>query len=146
MSQFAGLFKALKNEEEKPTVESSALIKKRQAQIEPLLPKEAGPTKGKPKTSINKSPAQDRNHKLVTATEQPNNTPAKNAGNKAQPIVEESIRRRRGKSSNPEYTQVLSYIRKNTYKEVKRVLLDEPEQDFSELIENLLSEWLINRT
>jgi hypothetical protein len=91
--------------------------------------------------ATHKSPAQDKNHKPAIITEQPNNIARKKAKTTVGTTLAEGIGRRRGKSSNLEYTQVLSYIRKSTYKEVKRALLDS-EQDFSELIENLLSKWL----
>lgn len=48
-----------------------------------------------------------------------------------------------GKRSDPKYTQVTAYIQSQTYRDVKVALLmgQEP-QDFSELIEDLLSQWL----
>ena len=51
--------------------------------------------------------------------------------------------RPRGKRSHPDYEQVTAYIKKKTYKETKIALLEQEEvEDFSELVENLLSEWL----
>jgi hypothetical protein len=51
--------------------------------------------------------------------------------------------RPKGKRSNPDYEQVTAYIRKETYRQSKIALLQqEEEQDFSELIEKLLTEWL----
>jgi len=51
-----------------------------------------------------------------------------------------------GKRSDPAYEQVTAYIRKDTYKNVKIALLKENEgQEFSELVEDLLSEWLESR-
>lgn len=51
--------------------------------------------------------------------------------------------RPRGKRSNPDYEQVTAYIRRNTYTEVKIALLQSGKgQEFSELIEELLTEWL----
>lgn len=145
MSQFAGLFKALKNEEEKATIKPSVSTEEKQARTESFTSKKSAPTKHKPKTSINKSPAQDKNRESAVVTKQPGPISAKKAETKVMLSVEEKTGRSRGKSSNPEYTQVLSYIRKSTYKDVRRALLDKSEQDFSELIENLLSEWLTNR-
>ena len=48
-----------------------------------------------------------------------------------------------GKRSDPKYTQVTAYIQGQTYRDVKVALLmgQEP-QEFSELIEDLLSQWL----
>lgn len=45
-----------------------------------------------------------------------------------------------GKRSDPAYTQVSAYVRKDTLKRVKRLLIDE-EQDFGELVEELLQGW-----
>ena len=51
--------------------------------------------------------------------------------------------RPRGKRSHPDYEQVTAYIKKKTYKETKIALLEQEEvEDFSELVEKLLSEWL----
>ena len=47
----------------------------------------------------------------------------------------------KGKSANPDYIKLTSYIRGTTHKSVKRRLLDE-QKDFSELVEELLSKWL----
>ncbi len=60
---------------------------------------------------------------------------------KASPAMK-SEKRTSGKSSNPDYTQALAYVKKMTLKNVKRELLDEPDIDFSELVERLLNEWL----
>ena len=53
--------------------------------------------------------------------------------------------RRSGKSSDPDFTQVLTYIKKATHKDVRKALLDDEEGDLSDLVENLLSVWLENR-
>ena len=51
--------------------------------------------------------------------------------------------RPRGKRSNPDYEQVTAYIKRATYKQTKIALLQQEEiEDFSELIEQLLTEWL----
>jgi hypothetical protein len=48
-----------------------------------------------------------------------------------------------GKRSNPEYEQVTSYVRKDTYKGVKVALIQAGEKkQFSDLVEELLTEWL----
>jgi hypothetical protein len=48
-----------------------------------------------------------------------------------------------GKKSNAEYQQVTAYIRKRTYRRVQIQLLEQDaKQDFSELVEELLAEWL----
>jgi hypothetical protein len=51
--------------------------------------------------------------------------------------------RPKGKRSDPDFEQVTAYIRKETYRQTKITLLSsDGEQDFSELIESLLTEWL----
>ncbi|MDJ0902783.1 MAG: hypothetical protein QNJ55_28675 [Xenococcus sp. MO_188.B8] len=51
--------------------------------------------------------------------------------------------RPKGKRSNPDFEQVTAYLRKQTYRETKIALLQLGEsQDFSELVEKLLTEWL----
>lgn len=46
-----------------------------------------------------------------------------------------------GKRSNPDYTQVSAYIPKDLHKRVKIALVNS-DQDFSELVSQLLEEWL----
>ena len=64
------------------------------------------------------------------------------------PIVEskpEPIKRGRpkGKRSNPDFEQVTAYVRSKTYRQTKIALLQQSElEDFSELVEKLLTEWL----
>jgi hypothetical protein len=50
-----------------------------------------------------------------------------------------------GKRSDTDYKQVSAYIRKDTHQQVKIALLRE-EREFSELVEELLSGWLVERT
>jgi hypothetical protein len=51
-----------------------------------------------------------------------------------------------GKRSDPRYTQVTAYIQSETYRNVKvALLLDGNGQEFSELIEDLLIEYLSTR-
>lgn len=45
-----------------------------------------------------------------------------------------------GKRSHPDYAQVTAYVRKDTHEEVMRAIYKR--QEFSELIEELLVEWL----
>ena len=66
------------------------------------------------------------------------------------PIVEpepepEPVKRGRplGKRSNPDFEQVTAYVRSQTYRQTKIALLQQSElEDFSELVEELLTEWL----
>ena len=55
-------------------------------------------------------------------------------------------RPRNGKSSNPEYKQISALIRKDTHREVVRALLDDNEsRDVSDLLQDLLQEWLVSQ-
>ena len=55
--------------------------------------------------------------------------------------------RPKGKRSNPDYTQVTAYIRQETYKDIRVLLLQKGDgQEFSELVEELLSEHLKTQT
>ena len=49
--------------------------------------------------------------------------------------------RTRGKSANPEFIKLTSYIKRETHLAVKKRLLDDG-REISELIEELLGEWL----
>ena len=52
-----------------------------------------------------------------------------------------------GKRSDSEYNQVTAYIRSDTHKSVKKILLDgDGGKDFSDLVEELLAKWLRSRT
>jgi hypothetical protein len=63
---------------------------------------------------------------------------------KVEPAVAEG---RGGKSSDPNYSQYSLYLRKTTRKKVGRALDDaDTGQDFSELVEELLQQWLASRT
>lgn len=50
-----------------------------------------------------------------------------------------------GKNSNPAYVQISAYIRKDTRLKAKQLLLGS-EEDLSDVIEKLLSEWIESRT
>lgn len=49
----------------------------------------------------------------------------------------------KGKRSNTDYVQVSGLVRKDTHKQVKAALIfDTENRDFSDLLEQLLQEWL----
>lgn len=63
----------------------------------------------------------------------------------AAPALEAPRRRGRpaGKRSDPTYDQVTAYIRRQTYRDVRIALLTQGRgQEFSELVEELLAQWL----
>lgn len=49
--------------------------------------------------------------------------------------------KRGGKSSDPDYVKLTSYIRRETHLKVKKRLLDEG-KEISELVEELMGKWL----
>ena len=50
--------------------------------------------------------------------------------------------KRIGKRSHPDFTQITAYIKKNTHDDVMRKIYKR--QEFSELLEELLTDWLRN--
>ncbi len=84
-------------------------------------------------------PAEDAPLVLVE-TEAPAGSPASTAG-----------RRASGKKSDPRYTQVTAYVRKDLYRTVTDALYDDARgrdtkrQEFSELVDELLERWCQER-
>lgn len=65
----------------------------------------------------------------------------------AAPSVKPVGRPKTGKRSSPDYEQVTAYIKKQTYKDIRIALLQNGgEQEFSDLVEELLHQWLEART
>ena len=50
-----------------------------------------------------------------------------------------------GKTSNPDFVQISAYIRKETKRQARTLLIDS-EEDLSDVIEKLLAEWIKSRT
>jgi hypothetical protein len=64
----------------------------------------------------------------------------------AQPSAKPQRGRPRAKHSDPSFQQVTAYILKDTHKDVKIALLQQdPPQEFSELVQELLTDWLKGR-
>lgn len=68
-----------------------------------------------------------------------------------EPIVEAQPEPKRGrpkgKRSDPDYEQVTAYIRKDTHASIKIALLQEGQKrEFSELVQELLEQWVKSRT
>ncbi|MDJ0569755.1 MAG: hypothetical protein QNJ53_11985 [Pleurocapsa sp. MO_192.B19] len=62
--------------------------------------------------------------------------------------VEEAKPKKRkssGKRTDPDFKQVGAYIRKETYLQIQRLLLEQPDKDFSDLVEELLTDYLNNQ-
>lgn len=61
----------------------------------------------------------------------------------APPPVQKKRGRPSGKRSDTEYVQITAYVREATHRDVKIALLkSRSKQDFSELVDSLLTEWL----
>jgi hypothetical protein len=54
-------------------------------------------------------------------------------------------RPRSGKRSNPDYEQTTIYIQRNLHDQVRMTLIQEGRNDFSDLVEELLSRWVRTR-
>jgi len=60
-----------------------------------------------------------------------------------QPTPPQKAKRKLGKRSNPEFTQAPAFIRKSTHRAVKvKLIMDTEFDDYSELVEALLAQWL----
>ena len=60
-------------------------------------------------------------------------------------FVKPQKRNKSGKRTDPDFKQVGAYIRKDTYLKIQRVLLEQPDKDFSDLVEELLTNYLNNQ-
>jgi hypothetical protein len=100
---------------------------------------EAGKPENKPKTKPEKK-------KPKIASLSPDPAAVSKAVESATPKTASEVetkKRGSGKSSNADYTQVLTYVRRDTHKAVKRALLDDDkERNLSDLVEELLAGWL----
>lgn len=57
-------------------------------------------------------------------------------------IPQKKKSRASGKRSNPDYEQIGIYIPKNLHRKAKKLLLDHADQDFSDLMTELLEKWV----
>jgi hypothetical protein len=79
---------------------------------------------------------------ILSVKSDPNNkSMSKTAKTSANQSYNDTLKRV-GKRSNPDYTQITAYVRKNTHENVMRKIYKQ--QEFSELLEELLSDWLKN--
>lgn len=141
MSQFAELFKAVKNEEKTPSKkkEDGEVVSETTAiPSENLKPVEVGKTIVRSdKSAKAKNPITKFQQKAADEDEAETN---EQSGEQSQ-IGGKKI----GKSRNSDYTQVLTYIRRDTHRQIKKVLIDDAkERDLSDLVEELLNGWLSN--
>jgi hypothetical protein len=68
--------------------------------------------------------------------------PAASAATAPEPIA---ASRKRGKSADPEFVKLTSYIRRQTHLQVKKKLLDHG-MEISELVEELMDRWLAGQS
>ena len=54
-------------------------------------------------------------------------------------------RKSTGKRTDPAYKQVGAYVKRDTYLQIQKLLLDQPDKDFSDLVQELLSTYLDNQ-
>ncbi len=85
--------------------------------------------------------------KTVTTAKKTKTSPSPTAGKNAPQVKTspeaKSEKRPTGKSSNADYAQVLTYVKRETHRAVKKALFDDPQsRDLSELVEELLTAWL----
>lgn len=55
------------------------------------------------------------------------------------------VGRPRGKRTDPEYRQVGAWVKKKTYNNVTKALIDEDRREFSDLVQTLLEQWLASK-
>ena len=59
--------------------------------------------------------------------------------------IKPKTRKSTGKRNDPDFKQVGAYIRKDTYLKIQRLLLEQPNKNFSDLVEELLTNYLNNQ-
>jgi hypothetical protein len=143
MSQFAELFKAVKNE---PKRSSGDIENKKPGPIKNLKQVKTKNETSRENESVNALNSDVQTKKKITQISEKAGE-ANNPDERLSQIQKESkvINRPKkiGKSSNADYTQVLTYIRRDIHRQIKKVLIDDPdERNLSDLVEELLSEWL----
>jgi hypothetical protein len=86
-------------------------------------------------------------------SQSPEEAVTKQSAAKNQPVAKPEPQpkggRPKGKRSHPDYEQITAYIRKDTHTAVKIALLEDSQKgekhEFSELIQELLEQWLQSR-
>ena len=90
--------------------------------------------------------SKDRDSKQEIQTVESSQTNAAHTEEPPLPITNASKRKNRsGKRTDPDYKQVGPYVRKDTYLRIQKHLLDQPDKDFSDLVQELLSDYLDNQ-
>ena len=105
-----------------------------------------------PETDIQQEDAEDINNKKTAKKTQPAKKTTKKSSLPTQTTTEPQTDtpkrgRPKGKRSHPDYEQVTAYIKKETHTAVKIELLKEGQKrQFSELIQELLDDWVESRS
>lgn len=143
MSQFAELFKAVKSESKSSPGNNDNVklapvknLKQVKAKDEKSGGNKSGDTLNSDAQNLKKqTQVSEKAAAASGATERPSQL-------QEEPNIAGS-QKKIGKSSNADYTQVLTYIRRDTHRQIKKVLIDDPdERNLSDLVEELLSDWL----
>ncbi len=143
MSQFTELFKAVKSEPKTPSGNSENKKRSTVKNLKQVKTKDEKSRESKLGNALN---SDARNLKKQTQVSEKAGA-ASNATERLPQLQEEpkivDSPKKTGKSSNNAYTQVLTYIRRDTHRQIKKVLIDDiEERDLSDLVEELLSDWL----
>lgn len=92
-------------------------------------------------------PVQEIEASLESKVDQPTPAPAALAANTAPTGKVLNMEPPRGKKGHPDYNQVTIYLKKQTQNKAKIAMLQaQDERDFSELVEDLLTQWLSGRS
>ena len=88
-----------------------------------------------------------KNAKKASSSRQSKNESPKTQDQTVQKVEEVQPKKRKssGKRTDPDFKQVGAYIRKDTYLQIQRLLLEQPDKDFSDLVEELLTDYLIKQ-
>ncbi|MBA2621036.1 MAG: hypothetical protein H0U87_07540 [Acidobacteria bacterium] len=145
MSQFAELFKAVKNEPKNSpgnneNVKPAAVKKLNQVKDDKGAENKSSDELNSDAQNLQKQT--QVSEKAGAASKAGERLPQIQAQHQEEPNITGSPKKI-GKSSNADYTQVLTYIRRDTHRQIKKVLIDDPdERNLSDLVEELLSDWL----
>lgn len=141
MSQFAELFKAVKNEPKNSSDNKENKNTASSKNTKPVKDKNAKNADNKPKDG-RKSAARNLKIQMPAAKKAVNSDAVQEAPQQENESKADDSKKI-GKSRNDDYTQVLTYIRRDTHREIKKVLIDDfAKRDLSDLVEELLSDWL----
>lgn len=129
-------------EEEAKEVETEVKVEPEASEVKILMPAQEE-TQPKSEPIEHTEPSQPINSQLTAIEELTPNLASEPRQSK------KMGRPKIGKRSDPDYEQVTAYIKSATYTDVKIELLEEgkkgPKREFSELLQELLEEWLQGR-